>query len=706
MPEGASTTAERNQPVHRSVELSASQLERLQALIGDRIWLVVGLAASSIVAGLCEAGILATTAQSASALVSGKEIINKSLGPLHLHTSVRDVLIVGIGFAVVRLLLQVPISWLPAVIAGDVQATMRRRLIRSYLFSSWEVQSQDREGHFQEMMTNQIMQASAGALQATQFVTSLVTFLILILSAFALNTIEALVVLVAATALFAILRPVRTLGRNLAKRLSAAQLEYAGSVGETNRVAEETSVFGTADAQVEGVESFIATARYLYMRAQLIVRLVPNVYQSLIYFVLVFGLLGASLANVKGFSALGAIVLLLIRAGTYGQQVQNTLVSLRQTLPYVERLQSLSTAYAARIPKRGTIPLGEIHTISFDDVEYEYNPERPVLKGISFTVLGGETIGVVGPSGAGKSTMVQMLLRLREPQRGHYRINGTDAADLDFDDWHQCVAYVPQAPKLLHASVTDNVRFFRDYDDAAVERACKLARIHDEIMSWPKGYQTIVGPRADAVSGGQQQRICLARALVSSPNLLVLDEPTSALDPRSEQLIQDSLESLQSELTLFIIAHRMSTLTICDRVMVVLDGNLDAFAALDDLTATNHYYRFASGLPPLPDEVTDENNGVPSGELAASAAGNVGTLALQEVVEPATMPPPVGSDVTSATHGTQDPVLVAKPMELRSPFRVQPMTPVPQPMTPVTQPRSWLRRLRRPWAIRRRRHTR
>ena len=155
---------------------------------------------------------------------------------------------------------------------------------------------------------------------------------------------------------------------------------------------------------------------------------------------------------------------------------------------------------------------------------------------------------------------------------------------------------MPQAPKLLHATVADNVRFFRDYDDAAVERACRLARIHDEIMEWPKGYQTMVGPRADAVSGGQQQRICLARALIANPSLLVLDEPTSALDPRSEALIQESLESMRSQLTLFIIAHRMSTLTICDRVMVVLNGTLDAFDTLQELTASNEYYRFASGV--------------------------------------------------------------------------------------------------------------
>jgi ABC-type multidrug transport system fused ATPase/permease subunit len=269
---------------------------------------------------------------------------------------------------------------------------------------------------------------------------------------------------------------------------------------------------------------------------------------------------------------------------------------LRQSLPFVERLQKVIDAYRSSAPERGTASLGEIETISLEELKYYYRPNRPVLRSVSFEVRGGETIGVIGPSGAGKSTLVQILLRLREPRSGHYRLNGVEAAQIRDEDWYERVSYVPQQPKLLHATVSDNVRFFREYSDAEVERACRLARIHDEIMSWPNGYDTIVGPRADAVSGGQQQRICLARALISRPSLLVLDEPTSALDPRSESLIQESLESMRSELTLFIIAHRMSTLSICDRVMVVLDGTLDAFASLQELTDTNDYYRFASGM--------------------------------------------------------------------------------------------------------------
>jgi ABC-type multidrug transport system fused ATPase/permease subunit len=189
-----------------------------------------------------------------------------------------------------------------------------------------------------------------------------------------------------------------------------------------------------------------------------------------------------------------------------------------------------------------------------------------------------------------------LLLRLRSPGEGAYLVNGIAAGEISQDDWHSRVAYVPQEPRLLHASVAENIRFFRDLDDDAVRHAGALARIDEDIMSWPDGYDTIVGPRADAVSGGQQQRICLARALVAQPEVLVLDEPTSALDPTSEALIQESLTSLKQQLTLFIVAHRMSTLDICDRVMIIIDGKLQAFDTIDHLTEHNTYYRTASKI--------------------------------------------------------------------------------------------------------------
>jgi ABC-type multidrug transport system fused ATPase/permease subunit len=181
------------------------------------------------------------------------------------------------------------------------------------------------------------------------------------------------------------------------------------------------------------------------------------------------------------------------------------------------------------------------------------------------------------------------------PTSGQYLVNGEVVAVFSPDDWHSRFAYVPQSPHLTHASVIENIAYFRNIPQHEVERAARLARIEDDILRWRDGYDTRVGQRADAVSGGQAQRICLARALAGRPQVLLLDEPTSALDPTSERLIQESLNVLKGTTTLFIIAHRVSTLDLCDRVMVILDGRVDAFEPLNVLSAENLFSRSVGG---------------------------------------------------------------------------------------------------------------
>lgn len=564
---------------------------RLELLLGNRRDLVAALVASSVLSGFTEAAILAVVAQAATSIVNHVTRIHVHMGLVEAHVSVDTLLLIGLVLAVIRLALQVMISYLPARIAADVQTRLRGRIFKAFTRASWDVQSEDREGHLQETMTSQVLQATQGALWATALVTSLFTFVVLVISALALNVIVAMIVLVAAVCLFLLLRPLNSLGGGFARSLSVAQMAYASGIGEAIRVAEETHAFGVENAQRERIDGLVETAHGLFFRTQFIGRFVPALYQSLIFLVLVGGLIAVSALGSGHVASLGAVVLLLVRAGTYGQQLQGSYQLVRQAGPFIERLYDVQRRYETSQRTDGGIALRTVETLAFDGVSFYYRPERPVLADISFETSKGETIGVVGPSGAGKSTLVQLLLQLRAPAIGRYLVNGEPAEHFTTADWRRLVSYVPQEPRLVHASVADNIRFYRALDHDAIERAARLARIHDDIVGWSKGYDTIVGPRADAVSGGQQQRICLARALAAHPEVLVLDEPTSALDPRSEALIQESLAALKGDLTLFIIAHRMSTLNICDRVMVVLDGQLDAFDTIASLQAHNTYYR-------------------------------------------------------------------------------------------------------------------
>lgn len=565
------------------------------SLLGRSRSRAVLLVLSSSAMGLCEAAVLAVVARAATSLANGSRAVDASIGPFHTHTTLTRLLLAGAAIALLRLLLSVPTSILGARITADVQSTLLHGLYDTFSRASWSVKSTDLEGHLQELMTNQVTQAVTGAWYATLFLTNLFAFLALVAAALVINPLAATIVVALSAVLFVVMRPLSRAGSRGARDLSAAQLAQAGGVSEATRVAEETQVFGVADAQRTRVGAFIDRNSELLFRTQLAIRLVPSAYQGAVYLLLVGGLAAIYGVDKTGLASLGAVVLLLVRAGTYGNLTQNAYQVVRQTLPFAERIRAAQEAYADGAMSQGSLAFASLEHLSFRDVSFAYPGGKPVLEHVSFDVERNETIGIIGPSGAGKSTLAQVLLRLREPSEGAYLVNGESAADLRLADWTARVAYVPQTPQLIYASAADNIRFFRELDDAAVEQAARLARIHDDIVGWSDGYDTIVGPRASAVSVGQAQRICLARALASKPEILLLDEPTSALDPTSERLVQESLTALQGNLTLFLIAHRMSTLDICDRVMVVLDGRLDAFEPFDSLRVRSAYYRSATG---------------------------------------------------------------------------------------------------------------
>jgi ABC-type multidrug transport system fused ATPase/permease subunit len=556
--------------------------------------LIIALLVCSLAAGLAEAGILAILAEAALMLAGGKRRLAFALGPVHLHASLSMLLGVGVGLALVRLVLGIAVAYVPARISERTQASMRTDLFAAFSRASWSVQSSDREGTFQELITNHVGQAVGVVWSTAVLITSLLTLLVLLVSAVAVSPVAAAGIIVVVGGLSLGLRPLAAVAQRRARALSDGWLEFAGGVNEAVRMAEEAHIFGVEDRQRDRLQGLIAVLRRSILHTTWLGNLIPNVYQGVVYLLLVLALAALDGLNGGHVGSLGVVVLMLIRSGAYGQQVQSAMQGVRQAQPYLERVAGAERRYRESTPPQGTLALARVSQLTFESVSFSYDESQPpVLNSLDFTVEGGETIGIVGPSGAGKSTLVQVLLGLRPASSGQYLVSGIPAGEIRRADWHRAFAYVSQEPRLLHASVADNIRFFRDLPDEAVWRAARWAGIHDEVMGWSAGYETVVGPRADAVSGGQQQRICLARALAADPEVLVLDEPTSALDPLTEQVIQESLVRLKDRLTLFIVAHRMSTLDICDRVMVVADGRLQAFAAIDDLMSQNDYYRAA-----------------------------------------------------------------------------------------------------------------
>ena len=231
--------------------------------------------------------------------------------------------------------------------------------------------------------------------------------------------------------------------------------------------------------------------------------------------------------------------------------------------------------------------------IEFRDVSFHYVPNRPILRGLSFRIAAGEHIGLVGHTGSGKSTIANLLLRLYDPTRGRVTIDGTDVRRIAFSSLRSRIAIVSQEIHLFVGTVADNIRFGRpDATDEEVIAAARAADAHEFIMELPSGYETRVGFGGSVdLSGGERQRISIARAIVMRPDILILDEATAAMDNETERRISEAITALIEGRTTISIAHRLSTLRDCDRIMAISGGRLAEVGTREELLARDGIFK-------------------------------------------------------------------------------------------------------------------
>lgn len=258
----------------------------------------------------------------------------------------------------------------------------------------------------------------------------------------------------------------------------------------------------------------------------------------------------------------------------------------------LDRLEEISKMDPEVLDPKVPVELGKVNgEIAFDEVSFAYADDL-VLKKVTVKARPGEVMGIVGPSGAGKTSFINLLLRFYDPTEGVVSIDGHDLRTLRQEELRDAISFVPQEPLLFNASVRDNLLVGRsDATDEEVYKAAGQARAHDFITAMENGYETVIGEKGTRLSGGQRQRLALARAFLRKAPILVLDEAASALDSENEALIQQAVVELAQNRTVFIIAHRFSTLSVVDRILVFESGQIIGDGTNEDLEKSCNLYQ-------------------------------------------------------------------------------------------------------------------
>jgi ATP-binding cassette subfamily B protein/subfamily B ATP-binding cassette protein MsbA len=257
-------------------------------------------------------------------------------------------------------------------------------------------------------------------------------------------------------------------------------------------------------------------------------------------------------------------------------QIVNSFSELQRSLAAMERVFEVLAMPADKPDRPGATAAPKlVQSIEFENVEFEYREGRPVVLDFNFTVPGGSVVALVGRSGAGKTTVTDLVARFHDPTRGRILLNGVDIRDFRLRTYRDLLAIVQQDVFLFDGSVRDNIAYGRhSATEEQIEDAARRANAHEFIAKLPEGYETYIGERGVKLSGGQCQRLAIARAVLASPQILILDEATSNLDTESEQLIQASMADLLAGRTTFVIAHRLSTVRRADLILLLEDGQI------------------------------------------------------------------------------------------------------------------------------------
>ncbi len=519
-------------------------------------------------------------------------LIRRFFAFLHLDFSLKYLLIfICVLFALKSIVLVIS-SYIRVKITAAYEQETRDTLFRKTLNADWPYLLNQKVGYLSTVLMRDISQGASLLDRISTMMMTLTSLLVYIIIALNISLNITLFTIALGAMLFLFLKPLVYKTRVFARDRAAIGREVTHYVNESIIGMKAVKAM-SAEKSVSGKSmGYFDKLKHLTIKALLMKEITGALLQplSLVFISIIFAF-SYKLPNFN-IASFVVIVYLVERIFVYFQSCQGALHCVSEGLPYIKAaIDYKDDALNNQEKNNGFEPFRFQQALEFKNVCFGYDLNKPIFEALSFKIKNGEMIGLIGPSGAGKTTIVDLLLRLLTPQKGEILLDNKNINSIELKNWRKSFGYVAQDIFLLNDTVENNIKFYiDDISKKDIISAAKMANIYDFIQELPGQFSANVGERGISLSVGQRQRIVLARALAMKPEILVLDEATSALDNESEVFVQRAIKKLKGRITILIIAHRLSTLFDCDKLLILEKGAIREQGSSKELLKDKNSY--------------------------------------------------------------------------------------------------------------------